>query len=322
MKILYACSNREGAELQLFRFLQAVESKHYNIKIAAYKKTVVDIPIDWNLEALHNIFSPDFFDLENNNLQTYFEQVKHFNPDLIISDLEIFSSRVALALNIKLWQVSPLLIYYASSHSEKIKLGIYKTYGFLFDNIKLQQVIKNIIFDSDKRFIYSHFGDVGKLEVPKEYEWVRPFYLSGKISKASNHYLVAGLIKNNKKIINFINKYKDAVIFTNFLDEEYSDITLKNIYDNEEYGCNIRNCDYFVSAGHTDFIADAYYNRKFSYIMPNFNESECIINSLYSEYFNSGKIIYNQNNLEISNDVEFPTLNQDIKSLVEKIEEL
>lgn len=324
MKILYAAANREGSLLQLFRFLLAIKDKLHTIKVAAYKKSTPNVPIDWNLDALQNIFEPDHISFNNDNLRLYLSQVEYFNPDLIISDLEPFTSYVALLLNKKLWHVSPSLLYYATPHAEKIQLSIYKSYGYLFNkNIKMQQQIKNHIFNADKNFIYSHLGDTNLIpNIPTNFEWIRPFYTTGKDSKACQHNLVAGVIKNDKSTINFIKHYEDAVIFTPFLDETYRDVVLKDVYNLTEFGCNIKNCNLFVSVGHADFLADAYYNRKYVFILPNFKEPECIINALYAERFNLGKILYNRKALDFQPPKQTVNLNPNIKSLLEKIEEI
>ena len=90
MKILYAASNSYGARLQLSRWLQAMQGSGHQIKIAAYKKSSPKrVNIDWTLNALLNIYQPDLLSTNNDNLSIYYEQVKDYAPDLVISDLEL-----------------------------------------------------------------------------------------------------------------------------------------------------------------------------------------------------------------------------------------
>src|SRR5574338_1119629 len=101
MKILYAASNNLNAKIQLSRFLKAMDGSKHQIKIAAYKtSSPKDISIDWTLDALLNIYKPDLLSLHNDNLNIYFEQIKNFQPDLVISDLEYFTSYVSSDLNL------------------------------------------------------------------------------------------------------------------------------------------------------------------------------------------------------------------------------
>lgn len=323
MKILYAAANREGSQIQLSRFLSSIQDKSWIVKVAAYSKSSPPFQsIDWNLDSMLSIFDPYVISFNNDNLSIYYDQVKHFNPDLIISDLEPFTSYVANLAGIRIWQVSPSLLYYATSHIDKIRLGIYKSYRYIFAKSMLeQQRIKNFIFNSDRNLIYSHFGDVG-LEIPAEFEWVRPEHSKGKVSKACEHNLVAGLIHNDKSVLNFIRRYDDAVVFSNFTDESYSDLKLKSIQDQQEYACNVKNCSRLVSMGHADLLADAYYNEKFVSILPNFAEPECIINSLYSERFGTGSICYDRKALDQPPQFLKINYNKSITSLVEKVAEI
>src|SRR5258706_5453728 len=99
MKILYAANNNINSLIQLSRFLRVI-SKQHHIKISAYKKSSPpSINIDWTLDALLNIFNPRL-SLNNDNLCIYYDQVKKFKPDLVISDFEYFTSSVAADLNV------------------------------------------------------------------------------------------------------------------------------------------------------------------------------------------------------------------------------
>jgi hypothetical protein len=53
-------------------------------------------------------------------------------------------------------------------------------------------------------------------------------------------------------------------------------------------------------------LADAFYNDKYSIVMTNINDLECVINSVYSEYFGLSTTIY-----EATEDLE-PQMNKSI----------
>lgn len=281
--------------MQLLRFLQATAKKGWQIKVAAYHKSNPGISVDWNLEALKDIWEPDKLVFDSPEIETYFDQVQYFDPDLIISDLELFTSHVAGVLAKPLWQVSPLLLHSATPHREKSAIGLFKYYPQFFANDFKTQLIKNVVFNSDKRLVYHHLGDTNQLQLVDSFEWVRPYHVIGKESKPCEHHVVACAFRNDKKFLDYLKRYRDVVFFSNFIDESYAEVILKSVYDWPEYQCNLKNCDVFVGQGHTDFLADAYYNGKQSAIVTDYREQECVINSLYAAQFDFSKANYDSN---------------------------
>lgn len=303
INILYAASDLENSKIQLSRFLKASENKAYNIKIAAFKKSAPkNVHIDWTLDALLDFFKPNTWSLENPNFHIYYEQVKSFKPDLIISDMEYFTSYVANTLNIPLWQCSSSLINYGILKGKKYNLGLWGKYSFIIQQNALnrQQRDRYIIENSNKIFIYSHFGDLfPSPELNKNFEWIRPYHSIGKVSIPCEHNIVAGMLANDKKIFSLLNKYKDSVAFSEFELENYENILLKSMTNQEEYFCNLRNSNLFLCQGQTSFLADAFYNNKYSIVIPNFKDNECITNAIYSEHFKLSSNIYDiKSNIE------------------------
>jgi len=325
-KILYAAGASESSKIQLSRFATAVQDSSNIIKYAAYNKSSGGLPIDWSLDSLLNIFKPDHISTDNDNFHIYFEQIKSFAPDLIISDLEYFSSHIANVLDIPLWQCSSSIINLAISHYEKYNLGLFKTYSYLLHNKPLHnQRIANIIDNSNSNFVYSHLGDLDNApKLKNNFEWIRPYFTTGKISIPCKHNIVAGMSKNNKKIFALLQKYQDCVAFSDFCDERYANLQLKDIRNQEEYFCNLRNSNLFVCEGQTSFLADAYYNNKYSVVMTDFKDLECIINSMYSEHMKISSSIYgSQEDLTRFVDNQIVSNQKDnIKFLHEKLEEL
>lgn len=293
LKILYAAGENINGKIALSRFMKAIEGQPYIVKVAAYRKSSPkNLNIDWTLDCLHDIFNPKVSLLDNEYFSTYYEQVKLFNPDLIISDLEYFTSYIGNVLNTAVWQCSSSMLNFALPHSEKYNAGLSKYYHLL--KYKNNQRVVNILDNSNSNFVYSHFGDLDNRPILKDgFKWVRPYNVTGKEHMPCQHNIVAGMLSNNKKILSILKKFPDSVAFTDFSEEQYSQLSLKDIDNQEEYACNLRNCYHFICEGQTSFLADAFYNNKYSVVVPNFYDVESIINSSLSEKLQLSKTIFN-----------------------------
>ena len=327
LKILYAAANNENAKIQLDRFIKAMVGKPYTIKIAAYKKSSpLNLSIDWTLDCLLNIFKPDYVSLDNDNFSIYFEQIKYYAPDLIISDMEYFTSYIANVLNVTLWQCSSSLINWGIITSQKYNLGLFKTYSYLFNKNPLQsQRIINIVDNSNYNFVYSHLGDTEQPPTLKEgFNWIRPYHTVGKDSIPCRHNIIAASPDNNKDIIDLLKKYSDSIIFTDSCEESYTNVQLKKLEQQEEYFCNLKNSNLYICGGQTSFLADAFYNNKYSIVLTNFKDLECIMNSMFSDHLKLSTSIYNtkENLNKFMNQSVTYTYNDQIKFLHEWIEEL
>ena len=326
MKILYAASNNENAKIQLARFMEAVKDKPYTVKVAAYKKSSPSINIDWTLDCLLNVFKPEHITLDNDNLSTYYDQIKYYNPDLVISDLEFFTSHIANVLGKPIWQCSSSLLNFALTNNYKYDLGVFSQYAYLVSkNPQHIQRINNVLDNSDRTLLYSHFGDCQLApEVKPKFEWVRPYHRVGKTSIPCQHNIVAGMLGSNKKIIELLRQHPDSVCFTDFYYESYPNPQIKDIRNHEEYFCNLKNSNLFVNAGQASFLADAYYNSKYSVVLTNTEDLECVVNAAISEKLGLSKSIYTiTEDLKPSMDIQVvSSLGEKSKFLHERIEEL
>lgn len=325
LKILYAASNNRGAKIQLARFIRAMHGKPYQIKIAAYiKSSPKNLNIDWTLDSLLNIYKPEHISLENDNFRIYYEQVKYFAPDLIISDLEYFTSHIANLLDVTLWQCSSSIINFALA--EKYDLGLFKKYSYVFNKnpIQVQRTV-NIIDNSNCNFVYSHLGDMLSPPLLKNgFEWIRPYHNVGKLYVPCKHNLMTVLLQNNIKIMSLMKNYSDCVVFSDFYQESNSNLMFKDIDNVDEYACNLHNSNLFICEGQTNFLADAFYNKKYCAVLPDFGDPECIINSVLTEHFELGISLYSESE-DLQNFMNVPVDNQynsDIGFLHERIEEL
>ncbi len=322
LKILYAASNSIGSKIRLYRFLNAIKDKNYNIKIAAYIKSSPNVSIDWTLDALLNIYDPKKICFDNNVLKIYMDQIKYFNPDLIISDLEVFTSYIANTLNIKCWQVSPLLLNKAIPHYVKYNIGLYKNYSSLSNSHWTSDTyMANLIVNSDRKLVYSYFCDTNYFDLNNGYEWVRPYYLDGKKTKTSEHNMIAITPECNKKIISFAQSHSDSIIFSEKNTEKFNGVINKSYLDEQEYACNLSSSNVILHEGHTSFMADCFYNKKYPFMIPDFINSECTMNSLFADYFNIGKIINSKNLPSNEEQIDF-TFNKNSMYLHQRIEQL
>lgn len=323
MKVLYAAGNNENAKIQLSRFVQAVAGTSHTVKVAAYKKSSPPINIDWTLDCLLNIFKPEHISLDNENFVTYFDQIRYYKPDLVISDLEFFTSHVASVLGITLWQCSSSMVNFALTNDYKYNLGVFKGYAYLFSkNPQHIQRLTNIMDNSSRNLLYSHFGDTGTPPTIKSgFEWVRPYHQVGKLSKPCQHNIVAGISGSNKKIIELLHQHPDSVCFSDFYHESYSNPLVKDIRNQEEYFCNLKNSNLFVNTGQTSFLADAFYNNKYSVVLTNTEDVDCVVNAAISERLGFSKSIYSIEDLSQYPTQVTSTLSES-KFLHERIEEL
>lgn len=157
MKILYAAGNRKSSYFTLFRFLETF-SETYEIRAAAYEKSVGNLFVDYNLTATLN---------DNKALSLLRDELLSFEPDLIISDLDTVTSKIAAEEDINIWQVSPYLLHF----------GIKKKLSSYYLNIDNKKDIENAIANSEENMILSHIGDVENVpELEDNFVYVRPSY--------------------------------------------------------------------------------------------------------------------------------------------------
>lgn len=317
IKILYAAGNRPEVYLQMQRILHHLDDQYFTVKIAAYNNYYFQ-QIDWTLDALKNVLDKRNFSIKSPYLSDYYEQVKLYNPDLIISDLEVYSSYIGNLLGIKVWQVSPLLFLFA----EKNWSTFNDRYSTLVDDIfgSEYDYLTNVFNNSEQKFIYSYFADLKQQPVIVEgYDWIRPYHMMGKKHSVSQYQVCAQLFDNNKKIINQLKEYnKETVLYSFNNQEQYSFLKLKKIEYNEDYYYNIFNSNLIYNQGYSHFLADAFYNKQFSWVNPNYLSLDSAFYSIYSENFGLSKSIYHQIELMEEKKIDY-NYNLNVKYLHQKI---
>ncbi len=281
MKILYAAGNYLSSKFQLQRFLK--NFNNHEIKIAAYKKsTPLNTCIDWSLDCLIDAESNKIELYDNENYAIYANMIKTFNPDLIISDLEIFTSIAAIESNIKIIQCSSNLLSFGLKNFD---FGISTEYKYLFEDYDLNHLIQNIIQNSNENYIYSHFGDLDYPPHLKEnFNWISPYHAKGKISALCEHEAVGITPSFDLGIINQIYAYEDNVLFTDYLNVKNK----KNLNNEEEYFCNLKNSKKLYIESNSTFLADAFYNQINPIFSINYLEKDSVLNGQATKYFKLG----------------------------------
>lgn len=306
MKLFYAANKSLSSKIQLQRFLQY---NQYDIKIAAYANSTN--LADYTLDALDNFINKDSKSFNNENYIILYEAIKKYSPDLIISDLEPYSSSIGVELNIPVWQCSSLNFVYSFNRAFRRKTKVHSKYKILIENLNIYN--QNIINNSNQNFIYSHFGDTEVYDkILDNFKWARPYFDIGKYSPNCKHNILAICPDNNKTIISNLKKHDDVVVFSELYFEDYKGLKLKDINNEQEYYCNLFNCNKVFTDGNTNYFADAYYNNKPITIFPDYSSVECLFN----------ESIFNW--LEISSDaknVKSVRYNSNVKFLHEYIED-
>lgn len=176
MKILYGAGNLYGANSRLSRFLQ--HNKTHDIKIATYYKNHHLLHhIDWTLDACRSRYNTEFL----------VEDVCRWLPDLIISDYDNITAKIAERLDIELWTCSPMHLLN----------------GIDWDSwMKWPSKLIPFRVPAVRKFIYSPFGDIQFRPLLKDgFEWVSPYNKTSnsKIIKGSTCE-IADLLYDNKSI--------------------------------------------------------------------------------------------------------------------------
>lgn len=315
-----------NARIQLSRFLAAMRGSGHQIKIAAYKKSSPrGVSIDWTLDCLLNMFDPSKISVDNDNLQIYYQQIQQYAPDLVISDLEYFTSYVANLLDLTVWQCSSSIINYALDRSEKYNAGVFKYFAHALHREKeTTQPIINLLDNADRNLVYAHFGDMARQPtLLDKFQWVRPYHQVGKDSVLCRHGIIAALPDGNKQLLGWLKNHTDSVAFVYQPYEKYSGLLVKDIEHQEEYFCNLKNSSLALCRGQVSLLADAFYNGKYVLMHPDYQDPEAILGSQLTQHYGMGSILSLSHDLSKFSDlVVIPNYNNEVKYLHQYIEEL
>jgi hypothetical protein len=211
------------------------------------------------------------------------EDIRDYEPDLIICDGEPIVSHIAKSLGIRLWYCSALHLLDGIEWS----CGQMRYFSLLD---KTRRVLGRLP-EAERTFVYSPFGDVGfRPTLKKGYEWIRPYYYD--VGGTSNLEGIAVIRDDDRisilsKILNCIPPFN----FTLFSPFAYnlSHLESGNIFDVEKYKVALSNCRWLFSTGETSFISDAIYNGvERLCIAPRLDDPEAMLNAILCKLYNIG----------------------------------
>lgn len=313
--------------MQLSRFLQNSKGRDYEVRVAGFQGDLHDIDADYTLDSLLDFYGKSASKpVTGKNFQRYLDEIDTYKPDLILSDLEFFTTYAANELQIPYWIVSSFAIYFALTKQFKDSLGVSKHYrSILFDNKNFHRY-QFQLNNADQRFIYHFLCDAPTPpELMNDCHWVRPYFVTSDLKIEPR--FVAALSSTDKPFVKMISKMVP--------NRYYSNTSYENLHNNSHldlssplYASDVKNALMLFSSGETSILADAAYNGKRSLIYPDYKSKESIVNSRLVEFFDLGEKIYTRKNFEqiyslVSKDLSIK-LNPDknVKFLHEYIEDL
>lgn len=243
-KILYGMGKRFGAAFQFIRIKSSL--KEHTIKSCGFYSFTKNIPhINFLLDSLYVPLKNKMQHFHD----SFEEQVKSFNPDLIISDDDIMTARIANKLKIPLWYCSPTLLLEAAKIPNK-----QVDYAYFIDENLIRKI--HLKFPpAEKRLVYSPLGKFNFIDLKKGYEWVEPEVYQ---AVGDSNVSISTRPKLNE-YLKYFNNWKPCDSIVDF-----------------KPGSKI------ISSGETVFLADALHNMASQIIIcPTLNDIECITNALF-----------------------------------------
>jgi hypothetical protein len=290
-KILYATANKLSSYTQYERFAVAIKDKDYSLKLASFYGG--NYNYDFNIGYMKSLGIRDDLSIHNKNLQDYYDFIKRFSPDIIITDAEVITAHIAFSLNIKTINVSSSLIRVGVPQFVRSR-GNLVFYSSHNQNENYMSNHKYIAENSDLNLIYSPLADLG-LPTNDNFKWTRPYHLPLSKFKSGN---IAIFTNSDKKDLIKIRNLDVDVIHTPSYNEHYEGFELQN--PKEYDGCPV-NAKYLVSNGQADYVADALYNGKIPIIFPDYTQDDsryaACMNEAYkisSTYYHDRCVVMNK----------------------------
>jgi hypothetical protein len=293
MRILYAAANSVESQSRLLRFLRAAQHSTHLIKVAAFRSSAGYLRVDWSLDALLDPKYPERLSLDSDAIKVYRQQVQYFKPDLIISDMEVFTTEIAMACGIPFWLLGSWLAYWAIKQDTMRLKNAADTYPVFKrkDSLHLK-FLAHAFANADRNLVYSHLGDLPRAPTLKEgCEWVRPYHHRGSSNPLCQHQFVAVSANLPKRFMHRLQQYPDLVCFTHSQAERFA-VPLKDLDNEMEYQCNIANAGAAVCQGEADILADAFYNGVPALIVPEFQDPALLFGAILTEKYQLGQIMY------------------------------
>lgn len=298
IKVLYAANNSMESKIQAKRILDNLPS-NFDVKIAAYYNYFPKYyDVNWNLSSLFDIYNNksklelNSFNLKLNILH---DQIKKYEPDLIISDFEPYISYIGMDLDIPIVQCSSSLIENCISYTHA-NLGAKNRFKFFFVKNQSDKMFQDVMLSkSVLNIIYSHFGDVDNSIIIKDKcIWARPYHIKETKDNKNNPMSVSF---NNYLFYKQFKKNKDMIFYQEY---DMDHPRVKNINNVNSYYKDLASSKFFVCEGYTTHMADAYYNNKFCWGVVNHYEPQCILNMQFGVKYKISNHYYKFSNKDIN----------------------
>lgn len=345
MKILYSINKGFDSYLQLYRFLQYVPNS-IEVRVAGYHSSLNDISADYTIDALFDFYGKiRTGTIFSRICQRFIDEIATYQPDLIINDLDFFTSYAAVELDIPYWLVSPFLFYFAASKALKDRLAVGQQYRYILSRQKNFHRYAFQMENAERRLITSYLGDVAMGPEPSlGFEWVRPYYVDtsqigalqnskfdGQTEPKSHPGFLGMFSRLDKPLVRQIQLLGGELEYPRIYSpnsfETFKGLEHRDIHD-LSYAEDLRRSYLCFNSGETSFVSDAFYSGKFSLAFPNLESAEAVVNSHAIEYFGIGeklrtRMSYEQINTLASRYSPFTIRwNNEVKQLHEYLEEL
>ena len=313
MKLLYALSPSSEANLRLLRFLKAIIGQNHTIKIAAYRSSIGFIKADWTLDALHDPHNLEFYPLDSETLKLYRKQVEYFAPDLILSDMEIFTAEVAISIGIPFRLIGSWLMHFGMMQDGMRLRHATARYPVLAPSNPNIKRLSYLTHNAECNLVYSHLCDLSEAPILKSnFFWVRPYHCRGNTNPLCQHNLIGVSAWGHKPLVHYLQEHGNDNVFFTHLTHEKFDLPIKDLNSETEYACNLANCRAVVCRGEPDILADAYYNGRAVALLPDFTDPATLYGMAITEKYQLGQVLYDTEITPELPEFTIPTLNQKV----------
>ncbi|MBI2148218.1 hypothetical protein HYU23_00915 [Candidatus Woesearchaeota archaeon] len=250
----------------------------------------------YNIEGLEIVFRKNAIlnlrtlikNLQKASKKTYYKLVKvkeaidKFNPEIVISDMETFSTYIANEKNTPSITIDNqhYLIYGKFKVPEKYKLSY----------LKALMIVKGIVFKTKYYLIMTLPGSVieNKPNIFQIKPVIREEILKSK-SKSMDYVFVYQSTKSYDKLIEILKRINYKFIIYGFdKNQVVGNLIFKKFDDRKQFINDLANCKAVITNGGFTLISEALYLSKPMLVVPIKKHFEQVSNALYIQYNNFG----------------------------------
>jgi len=263
IKVLLSFFRDENSKITLSRVYKELSQVDWiDLHVIGYFSHMPEhIPYEFNMDCLLDIYSNRTI----NRMEMVFQKehflfnqyMKDLKPDIVLTDFDFYTTDAAICCEYPIVAISSKIIQINlmnSAHSSlphKFQNRIMRLFLCYYDMCK---------FLEPRRLCYSHVGDM--CEIRGYDHIIRPYH---EIYEDTQSDKVLFLFRNALPHIEWLKKYKNHILYTEspiFIEG----MKVRNMFD-DEYFEDLSACKYIVSDGNEMAACDAYYNKKYTYII-------------------------------------------------------